>query len=634
MCGFVTVYNKNQMPIDTENLQLMNGVIEHRGPDDRGLYAENHIGLGFRRLSILDIENGAQPLSNEDNDVWIVFNGEIYNYQELRAWLSELGHVFHTRSDTEVLLRLYEEVGTDSPRYLRGMFAYTVWDKKKQLLFAARDPFGIKPLYYCETPDGFLMGSEIKSFLASGRLTREVNEISLYHYLTFQYVPEPATMFKSIYKLAAGHTIVIQNDQMTICPYYEVEFIPDHSRSLSDMAEEARAVLQESVNIHRNSDVPRGAFLSSGIDSSSLAGLLHQFELTKTFSVGFDIEGYSELEAARRTADFLGTDHHEMLITSSDYLKALPSIIWHMDEPVADPSAAGLYFVSRLASQYVKVAFSGEGADEFFGGYNIYREPHSLRMFNYLPRGIRSMSGVLSDLMPSGMKGKSYLSRGSMPIEERFVGNAKIFTDKEKDTILTTSYLRTGQYTSSDFITAPLYEKAKQYDDVTKMQYIDIHTWLRGDILMKADKMSMANSLELRVPFVDTKVFEFAASIPSEYKVNTSSTKLLLREAMKDIVPPDVQHRKKLGFPVPTRVWLKNEWYEWARTLIYTADVGEWINKSAVLQLLEIHKEGRVDVSRKLWTILVFMLWHKIFIEDKYSFIDSKDHIKRIITMH
>lgn len=597
----------------------MKDIMKHRGPDDDGMYIDDNIGLGFRRLSMLDIENGAQPLGNQSEDIWLVFNGEIYNYQELKLWLIDKGHVFNTKSDTEVLLRLYEEVGTECPNYLRGMFAFTIWDKKQQMMFSARDHFGIKPLYYSDTPYGFMIGSEIKSLLASGKLVREVDEQAFYHYLTFQYVPEPATMFKSINKLNAGHSMIITSDTITIKPYYEVQFNTDNTRSLPELIEEARSVITESVRLHRNSDTRRGAFLSGGIDSSGLAALLHRLEPTKTFSVGFDIPGYSELDKARTTANYLGTEHHEVSVSADEYMSALPTLIWHMDEPVADPSSVGLYFVSKLASQHVKMVFSGEGADEFFGGYNIYHEPHSLRHFNYMPSYMQRMVGHLAELMPAGMRGKSFLERGSQPLEKRFFGNAKIFGDSEKSKLIAQHWMDTGLYSPTSSVTSPLYNKATHYDPVTKMQYIDIHTWLRGNILMKADKMSMANSLELRVPYVDTEVFKFAATLPTQYKVTPNATKMLFREAMKDIVPSSVQSRKKLGFPVPIRVWLKDEWYDWAKQLIHTSDVEQWLNKTYVLQLLEMHKAGKMDNSRKLWTILMFMLWHQIYIEESVT---------------
>lgn len=617
MCGFVTMYNKKNVPVDYMMLQEMTNVIGHRGPDDEGYHIKDCVGFGFRRLSIIDIENGAQPFSNLNKDITLVFNGEIYNYKELRDWLTNTGHIFFTNSDTEVLLKLYEEVGTDCPNYLRGMFSFAIWDSNKQQLFISRDPFGIKPLYYTETDDRFLFGSEIKSFLKDVDVNVEVDEDSLYHYLTFQYVPEPSTMFKSIKKLKAGHSMIIHNEKIMIMPYFEVNFNPQENRSFESLVEEARSVLTDSVKLHRNSDVSRGAFLSGGIDSSSIVAILQSLEPTKTFSVGFDMSGYSELDEARKTASILGTDHFEICITSKDYMESLPTLIWHMDEPVADPSAMGLYYVSKLASQHVKVVFSGEGADEFFGGYNIYKEPHSLRHFNYLHPQLRKFAGYISELMPENMKGKSFLERGSKELKDRFIGNAKIFSDKEKDSLLSNEFIQKKSFTSTGYITDPLYDKASHYDDITKMQYIDIHTWLRGNILTKADKMSMANSLELRVPFIDRDVFNFASTIPTKYRVNPQMTKVLLREAMKGIVPDDVQQRKKLGFPVPIRVWLKNEWYDWAKSLIETAPIEQWINKSYTLDLLAKHREGKIDASRKLWTILTFIIWHQTFVLDQ-----------------
>lgn len=622
MCGFVTIYNHNRVPVNAEVLKKMTDFISHRGPDDEGLQTDGHVGLGFRRLSIIDIENGAQPMSNDLNNIWLVFNGEIYNNRELREWLIGRGHIFHTNSDTEVILRLYEEVGEDCIYNLRGMFGFVIWDKNRDIIFAARDPFGIKPVYYTETLNGFMIASEIKSLLASDRIDREVDGQSFYHYLTFQYVPEPTTMFKSIRKLQAGHTLLIKGGEITTKPYFNANFFPDDSRSFGDLVEEARSILEESVSAHRNSDVPRGAFLSGGIDSTSLAGMLQRWEPTRTFSVGFDVPGYSELELARTTASYLGTDHYEINVNAQSYLDSLADMIWHMDEPVADPSAAGIYFVSKLASQFVKVVFSGEGADEFFGGYNIYREPQSLKIFDYMPGGMRRFAGALSHFMPVGMKGKSFLERGSRPLQERFFGNAKIFADGEKRDVMGPIGSSLTDYIPTYGVTAPLYGKAMNYDDVTKMQYIDIHTWLRGNILMKADKMSMAHSLELRVPFIDPKVFKFAASIPTKFKVSNSGTKILLREAMKDIVPPDVHSRKKLGFPVPIRVWLKNEWYGWARELLQASDKMPWINKKNALKMLEDHREGKYDASRKLWTLLVFIIWHQLYIE-QFSSISS-----------
>jgi asparagine synthase (glutamine-hydrolysing) len=616
MCGFVTIYNKRGQQVSSDLLETMTRIIAHRGPDDEGLHVDGHIGMGFRRLSIIDLKQGAQPLHNDQRDITLTFNGEIYNFLELKGWLKGKGHVFHTSSDTEVLLRLYEEVGQECTQYLRGMFSFTIHDRRNGILFGARDPFGIKPLYWTETDRGFIFASEIKSIVADPSIEREVDITSFYHYLTYQYVPEPATMFRNIYKLEAGHQFTVENGTLTITPYYKVAFNPQE-RPLADFAEETFAVLEDSVSSHRISDVPRGAFLSGGIDSSALAALLHRMEGAKTFSVGFEMPGYSELDLARKTADFLGTEHYEINVNANEYLEALPSIVWHQDEPVADPSAVGLYFVSKLASEHVKVVFSGEGADEFFGGYNIYREPHGLRHFERIPSWLSAILRAFADRLPEGVRGKSYLQRGTTPIEKRFYGNAKIFTDEAKKRIVHDELFHESPYEDASAVTAPYYQEAGIYDDVTKMQYVDIHTWLRGDILAKADKMSMAHSIELRVPFVDKKVFEVAATIPTHHKTAAGTTKYALRQAMKDILPEEVQGRKKLGFPVPTRVWLRSEWYGWAKELIQNAAVDRYINKSAVLAMLDEHRSGRRDNSRKLWVLLIFMLWHQIYIEDR-----------------
>jgi len=619
MCGFVALYNRKNHPVSQEYLSRMTDLIIHRGPDDQGFHIDQHVGLGFRRLSIIDLEGGKQPLCNEDGDIWISFNGEIYNYQELQQWLKDRGHQFKTESDTETIVHLYEEVGMDCPKHLRGMFSFVIWDRKKQLMFGARDHFGIKPFYWTETSDFYVFGSEIKSLLQAPGVQRKVNPTSFYHYLTFQYVPDPETMFDGIHKLPPGHRMIIKEGKMNIEPYWTVEFKPE-DRDFSYFVEGTREILRDSVEKHRVSDVPRGAFLSSGIDSSSIVALLRQYEDVKTFTVGFDIPGYSELDIARDTAKFLKSNHHEVKISADRYLEELPRLIWHQDEPVADPSAIALYFVAELASKHVTVVLSGEGADEFFGGYNIYREPHSLRFFNGMPALMRSSIGGIASLLPDGMKGKSFLIRGSKKVEERFFGNALIFSEELKEKVTMANLSSDPSYVRAQDITAEIYKHAQQYDDVTKMQYLDIHTWLRGNILMKADKMTMANSLELRVPFVDPKVFEFAATIPTKYKIANGTTKHVLREAMKDILPPQIKTRKKLGFPVPTRHWLKHDFYQWAKELIYSSEVDEWINKAYVLYMLDEHREGKADYGRRIWTILVFMLWHQIYIEEKLSF--------------
>ncbi|MGO0060476.1 asparagine synthase (glutamine-hydrolyzing) [Brevibacillus fluminis] len=620
MCGIVSLYNKRQQPAQLETITAMSKVILHRGPDDDGFHVEENIALGFRRLSIIDVAGGHQPLFNEKRDMWIVGNGEVYNYKELQEWLKDRGHQFHTDSDIETILHLYEEVGVDAPKHLRGMFGFTIWDSRRKILFGARDHFGIKPLYYTQTNDSIGIASEIKSLLEMPGVKREVNKTGFYHYLTFQYVPDPETMYEGIYRIPPAHSFIVENDQLKLTRYWDVQFAPDESKPFSYFVEGTRAAMLESVDKHRVSEVKRGAFLSSGVDSSSIVGMLRTFEPVKTFSVGSDIPGYSELEYARRTAQYLGTEHYETVISAEQYMDELPRLIWHQDEPVADPSAILLYFVAQLASEHVTVVLSGEGADEFFGGYNIYREPQSLRMFSGMPDWMRGSIRSIATKLPDSVKGKNFLIRGSKTVEERFFGNALIFSEEMKAHVVTENLNQLADYHTPWEITQAIYKNAQGYDDVTKMQYLDIHTWLRGNILMKADKMTMANSLELRVPFIDPKVFEFAATIPTKYKIANGTTKHVLREAMKDFLPPEIKTRPKLGFPVPTRYWLKNQFYKWAKELIFESKVDHLINKAYVLYMLDEHREGHGDYSRKIWTILVFMLWHQIFIEQKLSF--------------
>lgn len=618
MCGFVAVLNKKQVSVESETIQNMTRSILHRGPDGEGYHTDKWVGLGFRRLGIVDLERGAQPMTNETGEIWIVFDGRIYNYRGLRKWLEEKGHRFKTDSDAETILHLYEETGLDCPRYLRGMFAFVIWDRKKERLFGARDHFGIKPVYWTETDGAFAFGSEIKSLLELNGVPREVNPVSFYRYLTFQYVPDPDTMFQGISKIPPAHRFKVERGKLTIAPYWTVQFCPERDHTVSHYVEEVKDVLAESVARHRVGDVPRGAFLSSGVDSSSIVALLSRQEEVKTFTVGFDVGGYSELEIARRTASTLGTDHHELLVDSRHYLEELPRLVWHQDEPVADPSAVALYFLARLASRHVTVVFSGEGADEFFGGYNIYREPEALWMFSHMPRSLRGGLERLATRLPRGIKGRGFLLRGSKTVEQRYFGNAFIFDeDLKKRIVANPESLRENHPWE---VTWPIYSKVSAMDDVTKMQYLDIHTWLCGNILMKADKMAMANSLEIRMPFIDFKVFDVASRIPSEFKIREGTTKWVLREAMKDFLPKEVRPRKKLGFPVPIRHWLRKEFYTWAREKLEDSRVDHWINKAEAVRLLKKHKEGKYDYSRQIWTLLIFILWHEIYIEKAVQF--------------
>jgi asparagine synthase (glutamine-hydrolysing) len=624
MCGFIGCVHEKEQNYREEQKQLfknMNDIITHRGPDDDGFFYDDHIQFGFRRLSIIDIECGHQPLTYENERYWIIFNGEVYNYVELREELLKEGLEFATNSDTEVIIALYSHLKEKAVEKLRGMFAFTIWDKQEQTLFGARDPFGIKPYFYFVDGERTFFASEKKSILLA--LENDVLDYdSLQYYLTYQFVPEPNTMSKGIHKLEPGHYFTKKiGSPMDIKRYWKAHFNPIQKPE-SDFIKEIQDVLIDSVKMHMRSDVPVGSFLSGGIDSSIIASIAKQFHpAIKTFSVGFEHQGFSEIDVAKETAEKLGVENISYVITPQEYMNELPKIMWHMDDPLADPACIPLYFVAREARKHVTVVLSGEGADELFGGYNIYREPQDLEMFNKIPRAGKVLLKGIANMMPEGMKGKSFIERGVTPMEERYIGNAKMFTEEEKRELL--SVYREGLHFTD--ITKTLYKETKGYDPVDTMQYIDIHTWMRGDILLKADKMTMAHSLELRVPFLDKEVFEAASKIPTSLKTANGTTKYILRKAAEGIVPEHVLNRKKLGFPVPIRHWLKNEMNEWAKTIIRESSTDHLINKSYVLNLLEDHCQGKADNSRKIWTVLIFMIWHQVYVEGKYSFSDHKE---------
>lgn len=619
MCGFIGCIHDDAVELTEADQQLfknMNDIITHRGPDDEGFFHDEHIQFGFRRLSIIDIESGHQPLTYENERYWIIFNGEIYNYVELREQLLEEGLTFETSSDTEVIVALYSHMKEKAVEQLRGMFSFVIWDKKEQSLYGARDPFGIKPFFYLEEKGRTYFGSEKKSILLAMN-DPKLNAQSVQHYMTYQFVPEPETMTDRVRKLEPGHYFTKKlGEPMEVSRYWKAAFKPVQ-KTESEFVQEIKDVLIDSVNMHMRADVPVGSFLSGGIDSSIIASIAKQFHPNiKTFSVGFQREGFSEIDVAKETADKLGVENISYVITPEEYMKELPKIMWYMDDPLADPACVPLYFVAREARKHVTVVLSGEGADELFGGYNIYREPQSLEVFNKIPAVGKSLLRTLAKIIPEGVKGKSFIERGVTPMEERYIGNAKMFTEEEKRKLLV-QYKEGLNYTD---ITKPLYADTVGYDPVDRMQFIDIHTWMRGDILLKADKMTMAHSLELRVPFLDKKVFEVASKIPTSLKTAEGTTKYVLRKAAEGIVPDHVLNRKKLGFPVPIRHWLKNEMYEWTKDIIKNSQTDHLINKRYVLKLLEEHVQGKMDNSRKIWTVLVFMIWHAVYMEEQYDF--------------
>ena len=608
MCGFVGF--TNQIKDDGTHLHEMMNKIVHRGPDSEGMYVGDNVCLGFRRLSIIDLADGDQPMYNADRSLVLTFNGEIYNFLELREELLSKGHDFKTRSDSEVLLHGYEEWGEDLPKKLRGMYAFVIHNIKENTLFGCRDIFGIKPFYYAFMGDSFIFGSEIKGFLPHPDFKKEMNEEALAHYLSFQYSAVEETFFKNVYKLAPAHFFRFKNGKMEIERYFRPDFKAEDG-TLEDFAEATDRAVRESVHAHKIADVEVGSFLSSGIDSSYIA---EAADVDKTFTVGFKSKNdqYNEINYAKDFAKVINVENIAKEITPEEYWSSFPKIQYQMDEPLADPAAIALYFVSKLAAEHVKVVMSGEGADELFGGYRIYQEPITLTAYDKLPFCIRRLVSKVCSLLPQ-KHGINYLVRRGKTIEERFIGNANIFSKKERNRIL-----KVGRDAiSPNAVCKKYYDEVKDYDTVTKMQYLDLHMWLVGDILLKADKTSMANSLELRVPFLDKKVLELAQKIPMKHRVNTKTTKLALRLAAEKTLPERTARKDKLGFPVPIRVWLKeDQYYNTVKAEFLSETAEKYFNTKTLIRLLDRHKAGKEDNSRKVWTVYTFLIWHKQFFEN------------------
>lgn len=600
MCGFVGFCDdsKNKKKI----IRDMADIIKHRGPDSDGYYVDNNIALGFRRLSIIDLDKGSQPIFNEDKDKVIVFNGEIYNYKEIREELKSKGHKFSTNTDTEVILHGYEEYKEDILNKLRGMFAFVIYDIKEKSLFGARDFYGIKPFYYYYDNENFLFGSEIKSFLGNPNFKKELNKDMLSQYLTFQCSIGEDTFFKNTYKLLPGHYFIYKDKELEVKKYYEVKLEPNDDKSLEEWVSGIREVIDNSVLAHKVSDVEVGSFLSSGVDSSLIAKLS---SVDKTFTVGYDNKKYSEIDYAKEFSDKINVSNVSKKISKEEYFKEFSNVQYYMDEPLADASAVMLYFLSKTASKHVKVCLSGEGADEIFGGYNIYHEPYSISWYNKIPYFIRKCIGIL--VYPfRNYTGFNFLYRRSKKIEDRYIGNAFIFEPNDAKKIVNFNY---GNKTYKDF-TKSYYDKVSDLDVVTKMQYIDFNFWLIYDILLKADKMSMANSLEVRVPYLDREVIEYASKLPSKYKIVGNETKYAFRKVAKEELTDKVADKKKLGFPVPIREWLKeDDVYQEVKNMFLES--GYFFKPKKIIKLLDDHKAGKRDNSRKIWTIYTFLVWYQ-----------------------
>ena len=609
MCGIAGFMGQVENRADV--IRNMTEVITHRGPDSDGFFTDDNISMGFRRLSIIDLGAGHQPIYNEDKSLVLTFNGEIYNYKDLRKELIAKGHKFYTDTDSEVLVHGFEEWKEDMLPKLRGMFGFAIYNTKDNSLFIARDFFGIKPMHYTQIGNDFVYASEIKSILEYPKFEKKFNRKALDSYLSFQYAVPPETFFEGVYCLMPGHYLWYKDGEVETTRYFEARFNPDEEMTEEEAVDKIEKVFENSVNAHKIADVEVGCFLSSGVDSSYVSTY---FADQKTFTVGFDFgEKYNEISWAKNLSEKIGVEHHTHLISSEEFWDAVPTVQYHMDQPLADPSCIALYFVSRLASHYVKVVLSGEGADELFGGYTCYNDPRVFKIYQTIvPHCIRKAIRAICRKLPD-IKGRDYLIRACDKLEERYIGNAFMYDYKQKQELLKDPSIATRPQD----LTRKYYYRCRKYDDVTKMQYLDINMWMVGDILLKADRMSMANSLELRVPFLDKEVFKVASSLPTKLRCNKHNTKYAMRKAAVRHMPDATAEKEKLGFPVPTRVWLRDEkYYNVVKTKFKGKTAEKFFNTDVLVSWLDSHFSGKEDNSRRVWTIYVFLVWYDIYFDE------------------
>ena len=609
MCGIAGFMGQVENRADV--IRNMTEVITHRGPDSDGFFTDDNISMGFRRLSIIDLGAGHQPIYNEDKSLVLTFNGEIYNYKDLRKDLIAKGHKFYTDTDSEVLVHGFEEWKEDMLPKLRGMFGFAIYNTKDNSLFIARDFFGIKPMHYTQIGNDFVYASEIKSILEYPKFEKKFNRKALDSYLSFQYAVPPETFFEGVYCLMPGHYLWYKDGEVETTRYFEARFNPDEEMTEEEAVDRIEKVFENSVNAHKIADVEVGCFLSSGVDSSYVSTY---FADQKTFTVGFDFgEKYNEISWAKNLSEKIGVEHHTHLISSEEFWDAVPTVQYHMDQPLADPSCIALYFVSRLASHYVKVVLSGEGADELFGGYTCYNDPRVFKIYQTIvPHCIRKAIRAICRKLPD-IKGRDYLIRACDKLEERYIGNAFMYDYKQKQELLKDPSIATRPQD----LTRKYYYRCRKYDDVTKMQYLDINMWMVGDILLKADRMSMANSLELRVPFLDKEVFKVASSLPTKLRCNKHNTKYAMRKAAVRHMPEATAEKEKLGFPVPTRVWLRDEkYYNVVKTKFKGKTAEKFFNTDVLVSWLDSHFSGKEDNSRRVWTIYVFLVWYDIYFDE------------------
>ena len=611
MCGFAG-YIHNYGTFDKEEvIHKMADRIKHRGPDDAHYYIDDGIALGFRRLSIIDLEGGRQPILNEDGSLVLLFNGEIYNYQELREELIKAGHVFTTKTDSETILHGYEEYGKKILDRLRGMFAFIIWNKNTKELFGARDIFGIKPFYYYKKGKEFMFGSEIKSFLSHPNFEKELDEDMIPLYLSYEYSPDERTIFKNVFKLPGAHCFTYKNGELKVERYYKIEYKIEDDKSLEYWEDAITKEFTESVSMHQIADVEVGCFLSSGVDSSEVVKEISKgTKKVKTFSVGYEEEKYSELPYAQDFSNVIGVPNIANKVSADEFFDAVPEIQYYMDEPLPNPSEIPLYFLAKNARRYVKVVLSGEGADELFGGYPMYLAGGHFDHYSHkVPRPVRKVLGTVAKHCPN-FKGKNFLVRGAMEPYQRFMRANYVFQSAERQKFLK----RPIASKVPEEYSKRYFNEVSNLDEPTQLQYVDMHTWMIYDILLKADRMSMANSLELRVPFLDKKMLELSTRIPSRYRAANETTKIALRGAAIKQLPERTANKKKLGFPVPLNDWLREDKYYNKVKAAFQSDIAEkFFVTSELMKLLDDHKSGKALNMQKIWSFYTFILWYEQF---------------------
>lgn len=621
MCGIAGVYNfRYGIPADQTMIELMTRALSHRGPDAQGVYLDREVGLGHRRLSILDLnDRGRQPMHSPDRRYTIVYNGEVYNYLELRRELENSGYLFRTETDTEVVLALYEKEGAACLHRLNGMFAVAIFDSADRTLFLARDRVGIKPLYYACTSDGFAFASEVKAILATHSVSARVYLPAIDSYMNFGYVPGQETLFQGLHKLLPGHWAKVTPKGLTISKYWDLEYTPNLVRSVEDTTEELRALLLDAMRIHMRSDVPVGVFLSGGLDSSTTVALLHEAGCRnlKTFSVSYR-EGaqYDESQYAQLVADHFGTDHHTLYIDPSQFVQFIPQYVWYMDEPVTEAAAISLYFISKLLREHVTVALSGEGSDELFAGYDIYKYMLWIERYRKLPSWFRSecLEPLLEGLRHAKLQ--KYLRLAKKPLEERYKG-VSLYEDGQFGGLYSKEFLSSIIDSKVHDPLRACYARTSGCDPLSRMLYLDLKTWLVDDLLIKADKMTMANSVELRVPFLDYRVVEFAATIPSWMKLHRGQVKWILKRAMRDRLPNTIVNRKKMGFPTPLAIIFRRDLSEYLRDLLLSDKClsRAYFVRGGIEHIITEHVERKRDHHKLLWQLVVLEEWHRQFID-------------------